>query len=338
MFATAAAALWAGGRKDERARRLAALFLLIASAFSDRLLLGLARYDALRPLMGALRGFPADAFIAFALWRFVWSFPQPPARAVDERVMRWCLRASLGIAWLLLAANAARTFAGALPGVAVVAAAFDPRSPASYYSLLLFGIALPALPCLLWKSRFDARDERRRAVLFAGSLVAGIAPMLIAILVSPFVGFFNSPANRELVGIFLYACLLSVVPITAYSVLVHRVIDVGLLITRQRQHALVRSAVWIARLAPLGYLALYVYFCRNLTVTDIVWKQSSLVFLTAAMVSVVAPDLSRQVLRAIDRRFLGAPLDYPDTLARLDRDFREAIRRARRGRGARAGG
>ncbi len=233
VFATAAAALWAGGREDERARRLGALFLIIASAFSDRLLLGLARYDALRPVTGLLGGFPADAFIAFALWRFVWSFPQPPVRSVDERVIRWFLRASLGIAFVLLAANAALSVPSVLPDAARLAAGFDRGSAAGYYSLLLFGTAAPALPFLLWKSRFDARDERRRAVLFAGSLVAGLAPMLVAVLISPFVDFFDSPANRELVGIFLYAALLSVVPVTAYSVLVHRVIDVGLLITRR---------------------------------------------------------------------------------------------------------
>ncbi len=69
---------------------------------------------------------------------------------------------------------------------------------------------------------------------------------------------------------------------------------------------------------------LYVYLRRHLTVADIVWGQHSLLFLAAAMISLVAPELSRQMLRAIDRWFLGAPPDYPDMLARLDQDFRGA--------------
>jgi hypothetical protein len=327
VFAVASVVLFSGGRDESAARHLGAFFLVIASAFSDRLLLGLAQEDVLGPLVVLLRGLAADAFIAFALWRFVWAFPAPPVRAIDRRVMRALLRASLAVGAVLLAANAVLALGAlgvSLSGLATWAVLLDRGSGGGYYSFALFGVAAPALPYLLWKSRLEPRDERRRAAIFAGSLVAGVAPMLIAVLISPFVSFFDTPSNRDLVGIWLHVCLLSVVPLTAYAVLVHRVIDFGLLVTKAMKHGMVRYAVWLATLAPFAYLALLVYFHRDLAVAEIARGDDATAFLFTILLCLAAPPLRRLVLRAADLRFLGAPPDYPVVLARLERDLRDA--------------
>jgi GAF domain-containing protein len=324
VFATASVVMFFGGRHDTPARHLGALFLLIASAFSDRLILGFSPYG-LHSLAVVLRGLPADAFLAFALWRFVWGFPAQPLRPIDRRVVHGFLTASLVVGSVLLLANLLASLASlGVPVTGLARWAQTLGRGAGLYSIALFGVAAPALPYLIWKSRAAPRDERRRASLFAGSLVAAVAPMLIAVLLSPFVRFFDRPANRDAVGVALYICLMAVVPLTAYAVLVQRVIDFGLLVTRAMKHGLVRYAVWVATLSPLVYLALLVISHRNLTVSAIARSDRALAFGIAIVLCLVAPPLRRLVLRATDLRFLGAPPDYPVVLGRLERELRDA--------------
>jgi len=335
VFAGAAAVLFWGGRDDSRARRLGAFFLVIASAFSDRLLAGFTHADLMPTVIIVLRRLPADAFIAYTFWLFVSSFPGPPLRAFDQRVTRVFLQLSLAIGVLLFIANALPLFdtpfhladmGRALPSpLFTLMRSLDRQSPGdTYYSLLLFGAAVPALPHLLWKSRLDATEERRRAAFFAISLAAGLAPMMLAVIVAPFVEFFNDSTNRAFIGLFLYLGLLSIVPLTAYAVLVHRVIDLRPLITKTLQHALVRYTVWVLSLAPLAYLVFYLYAHRDLTVSEIVSRQKSILLLPLPLLSLVLLTFRNQLLQAVDRRFLGAPPDYPEVLARLERDFRYA--------------
>jgi hypothetical protein len=327
VFGIGAAVLVLGGTHDRRARRLGALFLIIASAFSDPLLLEMRRYDELRALAVVLPAVPTDAFLAVALWRFVWSFPTPPIRASDQRMTRFFVQTSLAMGVALFAANIVLMFAGssALPKTVRAAAAFfDRRSPAGAYWLALFSVAAPATPYLLWKARFEAAAERKRTTFFAASVAAGMTPMLLAVILSPFLDFFHDPSNRAVLGVFLYLCLLAVVPLTAYAVFVHRVLDIQLIVTRTLQYSLVRYAVWLACVAPLGSLIAYVYTNRDMTVSEMVSTRASVVLLPLPLVGLLLLTFRDQLLQAIDRRFLAAPPDYQELLPRLDRDLREA--------------
>lgn len=326
VFGVAAGVLWWSAR-DWCGRSLGAFFLLIASAFSDRLLLTLTASPALEPIVHALRRLTLDAFLPFALWLFIWFFPAPPLGRRDRWLTRLFLGASLTVSCLLVSANlflGLQPHIGALPILSAIAAALDRQSSSSYYSLLQFVLAVPALPYLLWKSRFEALEHRRRTALFTVPLVVGIAPMILAVVISPFIGFFDDPANRRAVAPFLYLALLSVVPLTAHAVLVRRVMDIDLLITTAMRHMFVRRVAWLAAIVPFVALAAYVYLNRTMTVTEIVWTQTTLLFLPGVILALLLAAFHQQLSQAIDRRFLVAPPSYPEVLARLERGFRDA--------------
>jgi hypothetical protein len=329
VFGLAAACLWFGG-SDWRARSLGALYLLIASAFSDRLLPALSVYSSVEPVIHLLRRLSVDAAIPLALWLFVWHFPAPPLGPRDRSLTHLFLTLSAVAAVILLGANALLWFAesfGHLTGGALmdtltaIAAPFDRHARGGLFPLLQFLPAAPALPYLVWKSRFEALEERRRAALFSTLLVVGIAPMILAVIVSPFVRYFDNPSNREFVGVFLYAALLSVVPLTAYAVLVQRVLDVQPLVTNVWRRALVR---YLAIAVPLAAFIFYVYLHRRLTVSQIVWTPATKVFLIGVGIVLLVTSLRRQLSHVLDRHLLRATPAYPEVLRRLELGLRAA--------------
>jgi hypothetical protein len=331
VFGLAAAFLWWGGR-DWRARALGAFYLLIAAAFSDRLL-QVSGHASLDPLIHLLRRLSVDACIPLALWLFVWFFPAPPLGPRDRSLMRVFLTLSFVAGGILVAANAILWIAESFPDIAggalltrlvALASPFDRHARGHVFPLLQFLPAAPALPYLLWKSRFEALDERRRAALFSTLLVVGIAPMILAVIVSPFIRFFDDPTNRETVGVFLYAALFSVVPLTAYAVVVQRVLDVQLLLTNALRRALGRYLAILVVASSLIAFVVYVYQHRQLTVSEIVWTPTTATFLTGSAVALLIASFRRQMLQVVDRHLLGAPPAYPEVLQRLERGLRDA--------------
>ena len=323
VFTAGAAALLLGSGRDARARSLGLFFLIVASAFADRFLLPGVLGGMRSGVIDAVLGVPTDAFVALALWLFVWWFPAVPLGATDRRVTKLFLRLSFAAAIVLVVA----TVTPAAPGTAFAAAAgaLDRRAPAhSYYWLVLFGMVAPALPHLVWKSRFETAGERRRAALFTLAFAAGVTPIVLAVIVSSFTTLFDDPATRAVVGVFLYASLLSIVPMTAYAVRVHRVMDLHLIVTRTMQRSAIRHLVWIAGMAPFLALAFYFYVNRHRTISDIVSRQKAILLVPLPLLGLLALTFRSQLLQAIDRRFLGAPHDYPEVLGRLQRELRES--------------
>lgn len=326
VFGASAATLFVGGTRDARAHRLGMFFLLIASTFSDRLLLGLSG-EVWLPIVTVLRRLPVDAFLAFALWQFVYAFPAPPFRDIDRRLTQFFLTLSLVLAIGLFAVNATLLFERSAPSFAsafAIAAKFKRAVAGTYYWPLILLTVVPALPYLLWKSRFEARDARRRTMLLATSIVGGLTPMTVAVVISPFFRYFDDPANRQTVGFILYGALMVIVPLTTHAVLVQRAIDIQLIVTKMMQRWLVRRLVRVLASAPLGYLAAHVYANRTRPIGDIIATSQPVVLTALPLVGVLLLVFHSQLMQAIDRWFLAAPPDYPEVLARLQQGLREA--------------
>ena len=136
--------------------------------------------------------------------------------------------------------------------------------PERVYWPLLFAIAAPAIPFLLWKTRFETYEGRRRVELFVGALGVGLAPFLLAVVATPFVPALRDPWVQQRVGVVLYGALASIVPVTAYSVAVDRVMDLKFLIRTTLQYVLARYAVWAVSLGPLAYVAFDVHANQQL--------------------------------------------------------------------------
>ena len=157
---------------------------------------------------------------------------------------------------------------------------------------------------------------------FVGALAVGLMPFVLAVVATPFVPALRDPSVQQRVGIVLYAALASIVPVTAYSVAVDRVMEVQLLVRRALQYALARYAVWIVSLGPLIYVAFDVYANQQLTIAEYLGRFRSAGPLALSTTGLIALVFRRHLLRAIDRWFRLEPSGQSRTLARLEQRYR----------------
>jgi len=319
-FAAAAAWLGLGGRADARARSLAIFYLLVAGAFARRFLPGAAAAG----IVALLRTSP-DAFLATFLWRFAARFPRTVRYGRAERFCWWAERATLVAGCLL--------FVGSMFLELRLAPALDVlgRShPAGVYWLIVLGASLPALPVAWWRGRMAAPDERRRLALFTLGLAAGLAPMLADIVVElavpPVREFMGGHRDTQalIVGLFL----LLTPSVTAYSVVVDRVLDVGVMAGRALRHLFARVTLTGVALLPFAMLAFYAYTHRAVSLSALLSSGRG-----AAAGAILAIGLAMwaarpRALAAIDRRFLGEAADLSRDLPRLAAQIRGVASRA----------
>lgn len=267
-----------------------------------------------------------DAFLALMLWRFVREFPVDTQRATARRIASTFVSISFGVGAVLFMINAIGWFGDFITPTWFMALfeLFDRDHPEGIYWPLLFAIATPAVPFLLWKTRFEAQEDRRRVMLFVGGLAVGLTPFVVAVVSTPFVPALQDPMMRQRVGVVLHAALASVVPVTAYSVAVDRVMDLQFLVRITLQYALARYAVWVVSLGPLVYLGFDIYANQQLTIAEYLQRSRPAGPLGLSMVGLMVMAFRQHLLRAIDRWFLLEPSDQSQTLARLKQRYRSA--------------
>ncbi len=325
IFGVGGVVLLAGGGRDRRLPLLGGLFLTIGSAFAVALLppsssgLDGAIAAALRPLL-------PDAFLALMLWRFVREFPVDAQRLRARRIASVFVDISFGVGVVLFAINTVGWLADATTPAWFEALyeLLGRDHPERFYWPLLFAIGAPAIPFLLWKTRFDTYEDRRRATFFVGALALGLAPFALAVAATPFVPALRDPSVQQSVGVILYAALASIVPVTAYSVAVGRVMDLQFLVRITLQYALARYAVWVVSLAPLAYLGVDIYTNQQLTIAEYLQRAQPAGPFVLSTVGLVALAFRQHLLRAVDRWFLVEPSDQSRTLARLEKRSRTA--------------
>ncbi|MGD9902849.1 MAG: serine/threonine-protein kinase [Vicinamibacterales bacterium] len=304
VFGGAAAFLATAGRHDRRAVHLGVFFLLVAVSFANGLL---ARLEGLPAGAGALQaGLLAthpDAWLPLYLWLFVEQFPRLHRIDRGQRLERGFVAVAAAAGGLLFLASAS---AGAwLPAVAW-------GQDATWFDAVIFGLALPALPFGLWKAaRADVR-ERRRYRLFVVGLAAGFLPMALQVFAEAalpaYEAFINVSPRRLLVGLVLYPLLLSIPITTAYAVLVHRVMDVKVLVRRAVQYALARYTIMALAAAPAMLLAVSLVENRDQTIAAFVSTSAGSTAVPLAVLLVVLA-VRRPLLDRIDRMFFREAVD-----------------------------
>jgi hypothetical protein len=324
LYAGAGAVLLVGATRDARLRSLGAFFIIIASAFANPLIpaAGARAWNGLIPVLRAL---PADAFLALAFWQFVWRFPETPKAYGIRQTGKAFLVASAAVGMTLFIVNAVGNLtavATSWPLLAPVVRALDRSNPMRVYWPLLFGLAAAAVPYLAWKSRLTLVQHRHRATFFLAALVAGLSPMLVAVIATPIVPALQEPRWRLTVSILLYTMLASVVPSTLYAVAVDRVMDIHLVLRKALQHRIARDAFWIVSLGPVTYLLFDIYRHRELTMTQYFELPLPLALLGSSLVGFTALTFHHQLLRIVDRWFFRETVDYVEALSRLERGLR----------------
>ena len=325
IFGVAGVVLLAGGGRDHRLPLLGGLFLSISSAFAPALMpppgsgLGGMLADVLHPLL-------PEAFLALMLWRFVRAFPVDTQRARARRVAGVFVDASFGAGAVLFTINALGWLGeSTMPEWSnALFDLFDRDHPDGAYWLLLSAMAIPAVPFLLWKTRLEVDNDRRRVMLFVGVLAVGLTPFVTAVVATPFVPALRDLVVQQRVGVVLYAALASIVPITAYSVAVNRVMELQFLIRITLQYALARYAVWAISLAPPVYVGLDIHANQQLTIAEYLERSRPVGPLALSTVGLIALASRQHLLRAIDRWFRLEPSDQSRTLARLEQRYRAA--------------
>jgi hypothetical protein len=323
LFGVAGLILLTGGARDRRVRSLGVLFIIIASAFAD-------------PLMPAPSGNPwpawahwtahatADAFLALALWQFVWLFPSEPSLPGARRLGRAFLTAATVVGALLLGANLTIGLHWFDPNGAPhqILAMLDRTASTRLYWPVLFVLAAPAIPYLLWKSRVDTLPDRRRVTWFVASLVIGLSPILFAVIVTPLVPDLAESVWRQRIGLLLYVALASTVPSVVYAVAVSHVLDLHLVVRKTVQYGLARTSVWCAIIGPLVYLAVDLNRNRGLRVEEYLSDVRPIGFVLLSILSFSVLTFRHQILARVDRWFQRNAADHTEALARLERGFR----------------
>ena len=267
-----------------------------------------------------------EAFLALALWQFVWLFPGEPKPRWARTIGKSFLAAASIVGVLLFASNVLLGLLGgssAVPALKALAVV-DRMAATGLFWPILFTVAAPAIPYLVWKSRVETAANRRKVAWFVVSIGLALTPFLLAVLLTPLVPALGTPWWQPRVGAILYIALASMVPTTAYAVAVNHVMDLHLVIRKTIQYGLAKTSVWCAILLPLVYLLFDVYGHRDLRVGEYLAVRRPLEPLLLSLVSFGVLTYRHQILNHVDRWFRRDAADHTESLARLERGLRTA--------------
>jgi tRNA A-37 threonylcarbamoyl transferase component Bud32 len=309
--------------KDVRAVWLGSLLLVTASPFADTLF-GCYVDATEPPVSRLLRHVQVVALQPLFFWLFLARFPHADT---DSRSYRWrpavreLTSVSVVVAIALIASNLSELWLplGTWP--------VDPRSlvsrerSGSLFWPVVIGTAAPGLVALARKARAAAAADRRRIGLFAIGLVLGFAPICIEVLLeamSPsYARVMTQPPAQTVVAAVIFLTLAAVPVVTAYSVMVDRVLEIRVFMRSALQYALAKHTLLLITTIPLVLLGRYVYVHRDQTVARLLTGSGPLALLTAAVAAAVAFAVRRRAMTALDRHFFREQYDARQILIGL---------------------
>jgi hypothetical protein len=332
VFAAVGVFLVGGGRRDSRAVVLGTTFVVLSTSFGNRLVEHLAPVldGTSRSLVRVSAGVNVEAFLPWLAWWFVQEFPSGPTPLRARLALRVGGAATFALGCVLLTANtlltleavtgtsvpllgfAARAFAST-PG-AVLAPGTRVLSRTTYYPLLL-ALTVCALPFALVRARAAEPHERRRVLWFLSTL-------LVAALVGGFEVIRSSAQDATGVAgilhqLLILAALWSAPFVTAYVVLVHRLLDARFVVRMALQYAFARYSVLAVTALPFIALGLHLYRHRADTLVAVASRSQPLWLVACIVAGAVALVFRRRILHAIDRRFFRDQWDAREILTAL---------------------
>lgn len=312
-----------GGSRDRRLPLLGGAYIIIAASFVDPFLLGISGPAGI--IVAALSVLRPESLLPLGMWLFAWSFPAEP---LTRRARQWAsgfIAAAAVAGWGLFAISlvGAQTSGAQMgPRLRALVEAFDRQAPHSMYWPALLILAGSAVAFLVARHRVETAERRRKVAWFLGALALGFAPLVVAVIATPFVPALRDAHVRSRVGLVVYLALGAIVPMTAYAVAVNRVMDLQFVIRATLQYALARYAIWAAILGPITYLVLDVVVNRGLTFVQYVDTRQPAALVAFSCAGLLSLTFRPQLLGVVDRWFLREPLDSAAVLARLERRFR----------------
>ncbi len=260
--------LLSAANRNTRSAYLGALFLFTASNYSHRSLVALGQSFPEQAWIALLGAAPVAAFAPVFMWLLAKDFPQG---LVSHRVNR---TVSLGVLLSavagagLLAANLALFFQPDSAGnLWRVLRAFDRGGITSHYWTVAYGFMLAPILLMVWKARAARTEEKDRFRIFILGITLGRLPAVGYVFLAGAVpGFHSGLVERgwnTWIETTLQLTILAVPVVTAYSVLVHRVLNIRALVRSAIQYGLARGAVFLVGLSPLLLVAVYAFSRRG---------------------------------------------------------------------------
>jgi len=317
--------------RDARALFLGAAFLLVAVAPSDRLFAGLSQVPLLGGFVRPLSHLHPDAFLPLCFWLFFGEFPRASVSSLARLIQRAgvLLSAAGGALLFVLHASPLLAFGPLSESVRPWVRSLEPSRGLYVYTwAFVLALTVPALAFGLSRIRSAPTRERRRVALFLAGIALGSIPFWLAIFlkaVSPTLRAWLDEPTQGWIGLYVIRVASMTIPIAAaYSVLVHHVLDVKLVVRRALQYALARYAVLAATVVPFAALVIYVYRNRNETISELLSGVGPLVLIAATLLGLVTLQIRQGVLAAIDRRFFREHYDSRQILTSLVEGSRRA--------------
>jgi len=324
LFSSTGAFLLMDSSRDRRAAYLGCVFLSIACSFAHPVLVTFgSRQWALSAYISPLAAMQAEAFLPCFLWLFARDFPQAAVRGQRRAYVSYAVWASCVAAFLLAAGNTILVLDLLGPqfsSVYQILGSFARDIGNSYYWLVIFLLAVPALPLSVWRARAAAPEERRRVFIFVMGIVTGLAPVILVAVggaISPAFYDFTIRRHIYITGLVAYTALVAFPFITMYSVVVNQVLDVRLIVRKALQYAFARSTVTALFLSPMVALAVYVYANRGSTISALFSEPVLIVLLGITLAGVALSQLRQRTLGAIDRVFFRDQCDAREILSVL---------------------
>jgi eukaryotic-like serine/threonine-protein kinase len=318
-FGCAAVVLIYGSQGDVRAFHLGLNYLCSAAAFGGPILHAVALKGVafVSPVSLILTAFQVEAFLPYFLWLFARDFPRTSATEKEARLCRIFITVSLIAGGALFFANAVTILASSF----LLNSPVSRSSPESLFWTLLFALMLPAPALIAWKGRRAPTLERQRSKVFVGVLLLAGIPICIDIVLEGlfpnFASFMNRPVPRVVEAFVIYSLMICVPLVTTYAVLVHRILDVRLVIRKTLQYALARHTLLVACLIPIVGAGYYLYVHRDMKIVDLVTSSRFLVLGLVGVTAIAMLRLRERVLTSLDRRFFREQVDAQKVLSHL---------------------
>jgi hypothetical protein len=313
-FTASGVVLILGGRRDRRAVYLGALFLAIAGALSPRFLRWFSDFP---PSLAWWRRAYVDAFAPLLMWLFVRDFPRLGRFTPYDRIARYgiVVSAIAGITFFVANIMGAAELRDAGPALARLSR----NAAGTLYWVTLFGLQLTALLVAVGRTRIATGSERARVRLFALGFLLGGGPMLCEVLLGitvPSSRAWMARPGAMAVGAFVLYGFLALIPIvSAYSVLVQKVLSVRLVIARAVQYALARYTLLAFAVVPVALFGVYLLRHRDERLADLLSSSAAVAAVVALLSTLALLRLRRPLLDLLDRAFLRVEATPQDALA-----------------------
>jgi signal transduction histidine kinase len=311
-FAVMALVLVLGHQKDPRAAWLGGTLALVGCPLAVPLV------SSHTGSLGWLIHVRPDAFLGAFVWEFVACFPMP-LQGRRARIAKGIVAGGVFVGMYLAGASLLAIWFDT-PALGPLLAVS--RNPIVFYWPLLLAISVPAFFALLWRGHVAEGAARRRVQVFVTAVFVGLAPIALDVFVEgvwrAYELFVHRPTIEPWVGAVMFAALGSLPLTTAYSVLFDRVVSVRIVLHKALQHALARYTILALTLIPFGGLLLFLGSHRDESLVALLTGDGRPMVLGGlAIAGVLAWQVRRPLLAALDRRYFREPFDASRILERL---------------------